>query len=98
MTNQVESPQSALNEVIKSLPFGEAFAVYLLKEGELSQSSKTSLKEQMRFYISKNKFFDFLMKDTKESCDFLNELLIEIENIEWSRVLDVYKLSFILGQ
>lgn len=82
----------SFNNFKKELPFGESFTVFLLQNGSISASPLISLKKQVYDYIGKNEFFNFLLNDTEESLEFLNQILLDIQEMDETRVRSVFTL------
>ena len=76
----------------QDLPFGEAFVLFLLQKGTISNSPLLSLKKQVYDYIGKNAFFNFLLNDTPQSLEFLNQILIDIQSMDDSRIRSMFTL------
>lgn len=82
----------SFNLLKQELPFGESFALFLLQNGTISNSPLLSLKKQVYDYIGKNEFFNFLLNDTKESLEFLNQVLLDFQDMDETRVRSMFTL------
>ena len=88
----VNKQSMTAKQLLQSLPIGEAFAVYLLKNNLITGDSSDGLKYEVYEHIFKTPFFNFLYKDSPEGIELINALIADVNNMDVLRVKHLSKV------